>query len=344
MITESTHRSWLGQSREDVIDPKMPIVDAHHHLWHGYGKPVPWQPDYWHAEQGEDITDGHNIVATVFVECGYGYTNDAAPALRPAGETRAINAYADQFATATNSPCKAAAAIIGFADLTLGAAVDATLEAHLESAPQRFRGIRQITPWDPSSEVRYPGFEIEEGLLVSDSFKVGFSRLQKYNLSFDAWLFHPQILEVAELASQFPDTMIILDHFGGPIGVGPYEGKRNEIFQQWKHDIALVAQQPNVFAKLGGLWMEHAGFHWHKREAPPSSDDLVKTGRDYYLHMIDLFGPERCMFESNFPVDKISCSYRTLWNAHKKLASPFTPAERHAMFYDTAKTIYRLDI
>lgn len=343
MSTENTHRRWLDQSRENVIDPDVPIIDAHHHLWHGYGKPVPWQPDYWHAEHGEDIKDGHNITATVFIECGYRYADDAAPALRPVGETRAINAYADQFSEATGSPCKAAAAIVGFADMTLGKNVDATLEAHLEAAPQRFRGIRQITPWDPSPEVRYPGFQIEEGLLLSDAFLAGFSRLQKYNLSFDAWLFHPQIPEVAELAKQFPETTIILDHFGGPIGVGPYEDKRGEIFQQWKRDIAQVAQQPNVYAKLGGLWMEHAGFHWQTHKTPPSSDALVEAGKDYFLQTIDLFGPQRCMFESNFPVDKISCSYRTVWNAHKKMIAQFSPAERHAMLYGNAKTIYRID-
>ena len=344
MMNEVAHRRWLEQTEEDVLDPQVPIIDAHHHLWHGYGKPVPWQPDYWYAEQGADIESGHNIVATVFVECGYNYVADTAPALRPVGETRTINAYAGSFGNTTKSSCKAAAAIVSFADLTLGSAVDATLEAHLDAAPERFRGIRQITPWDPSPEVRYPGFEIAEGLLLSEKFAAGFSRLNKYGLSFDVWLFHPQIPEVAELAKRFPDTTIILDHFGGPIGIGPYEGKRKEIFKQWRHDVALVAQYPNVFAKLGGLWMEHAGFHWHARQTPPSADALMEAGMDYYLQTIELFGPDRCMFESNFPVDKISCSYRTLWNYHKKIAAQFNSAERHAMFYETAKKVYRMDI
>lgn len=344
MITEETHRAWLNQSAEEVLDPETPIIDAHHHLWHGYGKPVPWQPDYWHAEHAADLSSGHNIVATVFVECGYRYDADAEEALRPVGETRTINAYAESFQTAAGSPCKAAAAIVGFADLTLGAKVEATLEAHLATAPLRFRGIRQITPWDPSPEVRYPGFNIEEGVMLSSRFAEGFARLAKFNLSFDAWLFHPQIPEVANLAKRFPDTTIILDHFGGPLGVGPYRGKQKEIFAQWKRDISLVAQCPNVFAKLGGLAMEHAGFHWHERTCPPSSDELVAACVDYYFHTIDVFGPERCMFEANFPVDKVSCSYRTLWNAHKKIARHFNAAEQKAMFFDTAKKVYRIDI
>lgn len=344
MITEAAHRTWLNQSVEDILDPEIPIIDAHHHLWHGYGKPVPWQPDYWHKEQAEDISSGHNIVATVFVECGYRYDDAAPNALRPIGETRAIDAYADSFGDVTGSACKAAAGIVGFADLTLGAEVEATFEAHLNAAPARFRGIRQITPWDPSPEVRYPGFMIDEGLMLSAKFTDGFSRLQRFNLSFDAWLFHPQIGELAELARRFPETTIILDHFGGPLGVGPYQGKRAEIFAQWKRDMALLAQNPNVYAKLGGLTMEHAGFHWHERKTPPTSDELVQACGDYYLWTIDLFGPERCLFEANFPVDKISGSYRTLWNAHKKIARRFNAAERRAMFFDTAKTVYRLAI
>ena len=342
MITEAAHSNWLAQSSEPVLDPDQPIIDAHHHLWHGFGKPVPWQPDYWHAEHGKDIASGHNIVATVFVECGYNYDTGAPAGFGPIGETRTIDAYAASFSEATGSACKAAAAIVGFADRTLGAAVEAMLEAHLKAAPSRFRGIRQITPWDQSADVRYPGFSIAPELLLSEQFRDGFSRLQKFNLSFDAWLFHPQIPEIADLARHFPDTTIILDHFGGPLGVGPYAGKRAEIFQQWKKDIAVVAQNPNVRVKLGGLAMEHAGFHWHDRKRPPTSDELVAACGDYYLQAIDLFGPERCMFEANFPVDKISCSYRTLWNAHKKIGRRFSSGERQAMFHDTAKKTYRI--
>lgn len=344
MITEAAHRTWLNQSVEDILAPEIPIIDAHHHLWHGYGKPVPWQPDYWHKEQAEDIASGHNIVATVFVECGYRYDDGVPSALRPIGETRAINSYADSFQKTTGSTCKAAAGIVSFADLTLGAEVEVTLEAQLAAAPARFRGIRQITPWDPSPDVRYPGFNIDEGLMLSPKFAEGFARLEKFNVSFDAWLFHPQLPELAELAKRFPETTIVLDHFGGPLGTGPYQGKKREIFAQWKRDISLVAQNPNVFAKLGGLAMEHAGFHWHERAQPPTSDELLAACGDYYLQTIELFGPERCMFEANFPVDKISCSYRTLWNAHKKIARRFNAAEQEAMFFGTAKNVYRLDL
>jgi L-fuconolactonase len=341
-MTALENRAWLAGVRESVVEPLLPIVDAHHHLWTGYGKPVPWQPDYWIEEFAEDLFSGHRTLATVFVECGYGYRADGPAALKPAGEVETMDRYATEFVKTQGDRCKPCEAIVGFADLRLGAAVEATLEAQLMASPRRFRGIRQITNWDPSAEVRYPGFEMSEKLLSDAAFLEGFSRLGTFGLSFDAWLFHPQIPELVALAQRFPYTTLVVDHFGGPVGIGPYAGQRSQIMAQWRHDAAELARYPNVVMKLGGINMEHAGFHWHERAAPPTSDELVAACGDYFLHAIDCFGPERCMFESNFPVDKVSCSYVTLWNAFKKLSARYSAAERTALFSGTAQRVYRI--
>jgi L-fuconolactonase len=341
-LDKASHQAWLAMTEEEVLEPALPIIDAHHHLWlDGYGKPVPWQPDYWHEEHAKDLASGHNVRATIFVECGYGYRQSGWAELRPVGETVQLDRYGREFRQRTGLDCQAAAAIVGFADLRLGAEVDAVLEAHLQ-ASDRFRGIRQIVNWDASEEVRYPGFQIAPGLLLDARFMAGFARLARYGLSFDAWLFHPQLPELVKLAQRFPDTTIVLDHAGRPVGIGPYAGKREEVLRQWRAHIGELAKLPNVFVKIGGLNMEHAGLHWHERARPPTSDELLAANAAYIDHVVAEFGPERCMLESNFPVDKVSCSYRTVWNMHKKATRALTPSERSAMFHGTAQRVYRL--
>ena len=229
------------------------------------------------------------------------------------------------------------------ADLRLGKAVDEVLNAHISRAPDRFRGIRHASAFDDSPDIRASHTLPPKGLLGLDAFREGFARLAPHGLSFDAWLYHHQIPELTALARDNAETAIIFDHFGGPLGIGPYEGKRDEIFAQWKKDVAELAQCPNVVAKLGGINMAVNGFGWHKRDLPPTSDELVAATRDWYLHSIDVFGPERCMFESNFPVDKLSCSYGVVWNAFKKIAKGFSAEEKAALFHDTAARVYRLD-
>jgi len=340
--SKASHQAWLALTPEEPIEPALPIVDAHHHLWlSGYGKAVPWQPDYWHDEHAKDLDSGHNVLATVFVECGYGYRQSGPQELRPVGETEQLDAYAREFQQRTGVHTQAAAAIVGFADLRLGAAVDAVLEAHMQ-ASDRFRGIRQIVNWVPSEVVRYPGFAIGPGLLLDERFNEGFARLARHGLSFDAWLFHPQLGELVTLAQRFPDTTIVLDHAGRPVGIGPYANKREEAFAYWREQISALARLPNVYVKLGGLNMEHAGMHWHERARPPSSDELLAANASYLDHAIAEFGPQRCMFESNFPVDKVSCSYRTLWNMYKKATRAFTPSERTMLLHGTAAKAYRL--
>ncbi|MFN3933113.1 amidohydrolase family protein [Parvibaculum sp.] len=327
---------WLAKVTEAALEPALPIIDPHHHLWVHPGS------RYELEELLDDTGQGHNIRATVFVECKAMYRADGPEHLKPVGETEYVNGIAAKSASGGFGEMRACAGIVGFADLRLGSAVDEVLEAHIAAAPARFRGIRHASAFDASPEVRPSHTNPPEGLLGLEDFREGFKRLAKYNMTFDAWLYHRQIPELTSLARANPQTTIIFDHFGGPIGIGPYEGKRAEIFAQWKKDVADLASCPNVVAKLGGINMAVNGFGWHKRALPPTSDELVAATRDWYLHSIDVFGPARCMFESNFPVDKLSCSYGVVWNAFKKIASGFSADEKRHLFHDTAARVYRI--
>ncbi|MEQ8327890.1 amidohydrolase family protein [Parvibaculum sp.] len=328
---------WLAQVREEALEPELPIIDPHHHLWDHPGS------RYELDELMADVAEGHNIRATVFVECKAMYRDTGPDALKPLGETEYVNGIAAKAASGGFGATRVAAGIVGFADLRLGKAVDEVLNAHISRAPDRFRGIRHASAFDDSPDIRASHTLPPKGLLGLDAFREGFARLAPHGLSFDAWLYHHQIPELTALARDNAETAIIFDHFGGPLGIGPYEGKRDEIFAQWKKDVAELAQCPNVVAKLGGINMAVNGFGWHKRDLPPTSDELVAATRDWYLHSIDVFGPERCMFESNFPVDKLSCSYGVVWNAFKKIAKGFSAEEKAALFHDTAARVYRLD-
>jgi predicted TIM-barrel fold metal-dependent hydrolase len=289
-----------------------------------------------------DTNTGHRVLATVFVECMSMYRADGPAAMRPVGETEFVNGIAAQSASGQYGETRVAAGIVGFADLTLGDAVAPVLEAHIAAAPARFRGIRHAGGFDASPEIRNSHTNPPPDLYESARFREGFGRLSKLGLSFEAWQYHPQMPAVTALARAFPATTIVLNHFGGPLGIGPYEGRRAEILGQWKKDIADLARCPNVVVKLGGINMPVNGVGWHRKPLPPTSDELVAATRDYYLHAIDQFGPRRCMFESNFPVDRVSCSYAVLWNAFKKIAAGFTRDEKTRMFQHTASEVYRL--
>ena len=331
------NEQWLGKVKEEIIEPDLPIIDPHHHLWDFPGS------RYMLDELDADTDTGHNVRATVFVECTAMYKADGPEHLKPVGETEFVNGIAAQSASGLYGEMRACKGIVGFADLALGEDVDEVLEAHIIAAPDRFRGIRHATAFDDSDEVRPSHTNPPKGLMMTDQFREGFARLSTYGLSFDAWLFHHQIPELTSLARAFPETTIILDHFGGPLGIGPHAGRRAEIFAKWMEDIVELSLCENVVAKIGGVNMAINGFDWHKRDLPPTSDELVAATQDYYLHTIDAFGPNRCMFESNFPVDKQSCSYPVLWNAFKKIARDFSAEEKADMFHDTAARIYRLD-
>ncbi len=328
-------RQWLDQVSEDIVEPDLPIVDPHHHLWD--------HPDsrYLLDELLADIRSGHNVVATVFVECASMYRAEGPEALRPVGETEFVNGVAAMAASGRYGTVRACAGIVGFADLTLGAAVGEVLDAHLARS-ERFRGIRHAAGWDADPRVRNSHTNPPQGLLALPAFRDGVEALGARGLSFEAWLYHHQIPELIDLARAFPDLSIVFDHFGGPLGIGPYEGRREEIYARWCDDVAELARCPNVNAKLGGLLMPINGFEFHKRDTPATSDEIVAATGRYYRHAIDCFGVERCMFESNFPVDKRSCSYHVLYNAFKKLVADASPDEKRQLFHDTASRVYRL--
>jgi L-fuconolactonase len=330
--------AWLAQVVEQPLEPQLSIIDPHHHLWdHPNSR-------YMLDEIVRDTSTGHRIISTVFVECLSMYRADGPQSLKPVGETEFVNGIAAQSASGQCGETRVAAGIVSFADLTLGAAVEEVLEAHIAAAPARFRGIRHAGGFDPDPAVRNSHTKPTADLYQSARFREGFVRLKGLNLSFEAWQYHHQMRAVTDLARAFPETTIILNHLGGPLGIGPYEGKRAEIFRQWKDDIAELARCPNVVAKLGGINMPVNGFNWHRRPSPPTSDELVAATRDYYLHTIDKFGPRRCMFESNFPVDRISCSYGVLWNSFKKIATGFNAEEKAQLFHRTAAETYRLSL
>jgi L-fuconolactonase len=328
--------AWLAQVSEDPIDPDRPICDPHHHLWD--------DPErrYLLDQLLEDTGSGHNIVSTVFVECSSMYRADGPASMRPVGETEFVNGVSAMTASGVYGAIRACAGIVGFADLNLGRAVGEVLDAHIASSP-RFRGIRHAAGWDSSEAVRNSHTDPFARMLADPTFREGYAELRDRDLSFDAWLYHHQIPELIDLAQAFPDVPIVFDHFGGPLGIGPYAERREEIFDTWRQDIENLAACSNVSAKLGGILMPINGFGFHKRERPATSDEIVEATGRYYRHMIETFGPERCMFESNFPVDKQSCSYLVLWNAFKKMVSDASESEKSLLFHGTATRVYRLD-
>jgi predicted TIM-barrel fold metal-dependent hydrolase len=321
---------------EEILEPDLPICDPHHHLWDFPGS------RYLLPELLDDVQSGHNILSTVFVECTSFYRASGPEALRVIGETEFVNGVAAMAASGRYGPILACDGIVSRADLTLGAAVGPVLDAHIRAGNGRFRGIRHAGGWDASPEVRNSHTNPPRDLYAEASFRIGLRELAKRNLTFEAWQYHPQLPEVIALARDVPEAKILLNHVGGPLGIGPYAGRRNEIFQSWSHDIRELARCPNVWVKLGGLGMAICGFDFHKREMLPNSQELAAAWRPYLESCIEAFGPERAMFESNFPVDRVSCSYSTLWNAFKRVTHGASPAERELLYRNSARSFYRL--
>ena len=298
-------------------------------------------PAYLLEDLWSDTGSGHNIVETVFLECGSEYRSDGPAHLRPLGETEFVAEQAAQ--SAKGGPGKARiAAIVAHADLQLGDGVEEVLALHEQAGRGLFRGIRHAGARDEDPKALMIPGRAPEGLYQDASFQSGLKRLGQLGYSYDTWHYHHQNPSFAALARAVPDTTMVLDHFGTPLGVGRFAGRRSEIFEQWKKDVAEIAECPNVVAKLGGLAMPDNGFGWMGRDLPPSSDEFAEAQAPYYLHMIECFAPERCMFESNFPVDRLSISYHVLWNGLKKIVRDFSEDEKDAMFRGTASRVYRL--
>jgi L-fuconolactonase len=322
-------KAWLVKRTEAALEPALPVIDPHHHFWD-----TPQRGRYLLPELLADIgansdsAKAHNIVSTVFLECRSMYRNAGPAEMAPVGEVEFVNGIAAMSASGGYGPCRVAEAIIGHADLTLGARVREVLEAEIRVGGGRFRGIRHGV--------------VPPHLVRDRTFREGFAQLAPLGLSFESWQYHPQLPDAIDLARAFPDTTIILNHVGGVLGVGPYAGHRQEILAGWKKDIAELAKCPNVNVKLGGVGMISFGFDFHERDLPPSSEDFAAAWRQYIEPCIEAFGVDRCMFESNFPPDKQSGGYTELWNAFKRITSGASAVEKKALYSGTAARVYHL--
>ena len=344
----------------NILEADRPIIDPHHHLWdrsrldlhdmpfaeHGFSEMLRQCPRYLLDELLADTQAGHDIRATVFVECRSMYRAAAQPAFRCVGETEFVNGVAAMAASGAYGPMQACAGIVGHADLRLGAEVGAVLDAHIAAGGGRFRGIRQSAAFDTDASVLGPlsSRDMPAGLLAEPDFRAGFAELAPRGLSFEAWVLEPQLPDVVELARAFPQTTIVLDHVGSPVGIGAYTGQRAARFNGWREQIAALARCENVMVKLGGLGMPFPGFAWTYANRADDYVALAEAWAPYLRTCIEAFGVARCMFESNFPVDHFTCDYTTLWNALKYGVRDGSAAEKDALFFDTANRVYRLGL
>jgi L-fuconolactonase len=331
---------WLAQTVEPTLEPELPICDPHHHLWDESPARQPYHR-YLRDELASDVDSGHNIRSTVYIEAGSSYRTEGPEELRPVDEVEFAAGQTAASAPGPHGPWQPAAAIVGRADLTLGDAVAPVLEALQAASPERFRGIRHSVTWETKPELATTG-QKAPGLLGDARFRKGAYVLASAGHSFEAWLYHPQLPELVDFAKAVPNLTIVLNHIGGLTRVGPYANQEQEVMAAWRDGIAAVAACPNVVIKLGGLGMPRFGFEYHMRAKPVGSEELAHDLAPLLTYCIEQFGPERCMFESNFPVDKVSYSYNILFNAFKRLSADFSAPERAAMFHDTATRVYRI--
>ncbi len=334
--------AWLqSHPPEVIIDPDLPIIDTHHHLWDRENNRY-LLPEFL-ADVEADTGNGHNVVATVYMECGAMYRTEGPEELRPVGEVEFAAGVAAMCESGDHGAARVAAGIVGFADLRLGDGVDEVLEALQAVGGGRLRGIRHAAGWDDDTTIGNSHHGAGTGLYGRADFRAGLGCLTARGLSLDAWLYHPQLGELVDLARARPDANIIMNHTGGMLGYGVYKGRRDESFAQLKAGLTELAKCPNVTMKLGGMMMRLASVDYFNLSAPPTSEELAELWRPNIETCIELFGAERCTFESNFPVDKMGISYRSLWNAFKRITAGASASERAALFAGTARRAYRLD-
>ncbi len=333
------YQPWLDlQPAEDALLPELPIIDPHHHLWDypGYRYLVP--------EFAADLAGGHNVLATIYAECVSMYRADGPKRLKPLGEIEFAVGEAAQSASGLHGETKIAHAVIGFADLTLGDAVEDVLAAEIEAANGRFRGIRFTTSWDPSAEVIGSPHDDRPHVIAEPAVRAGLKVLGRMGLTFDVWTFFTQLDELVAAIDATPDLTFVIDHCGGPLGYGPYAHDRAEHYRAWKAALAQVAERPNVVCKVGGILGRGATFDYLHADRPPTSVELANIWRPWFEPTIEMFGADRCMFESNFPLEKMGTSYTVLWNTFKRTVSSASNDERRALFAGTAERVYRLDV
>jgi predicted TIM-barrel fold metal-dependent hydrolase len=329
--------AWLATRVEEILDPARRIIDPHHHLWDRPG----WR--YLLDDILADIRSGHDVRATVLVQARAFHRADGPPELRPVGETQFAAGVAAMCESGFYGDVRVCAAIVGHADLTRGAAAGAVLDAHLAAGNGRFRGIRHSATWDPDPEMLNPAYSPAEDMLDSPGFRAGFAELSRRGLSFEAWLYFHQIPRLTRLAQDFPSVPIVLNHCGGVLGIRGYAARREEVRAAWTANMQALSACPNVVVKCGGLGMRLPGFGFEERPEAPSSQMLADAWRPWMEPIIAMFGTQRCMFESNFPVDKGGFGYAVGWNAFKRLAAGASESEKDDLFRGTAARIYRID-
>jgi L-fuconolactonase len=341
---------------EPILEPDLAIIDPHHHLWdrrmivpnlpppkHPFEQIVRQSPAYLLDELLDDMKCGHNVLATVYVQCGAFYRADGPDAMKPVGETEFVNGVAAMSASGIYGEARACAGIVGHVNLELGDAVAPVLDAHIAAGGGRFRGIRHMMAHDPDSSVLGHLSYAAPNLCSHPAVHEALKHLQSRTLSLDVWIVEPQLPEFIDLARAFPDLPMVLDHVGTPVGLGVYRDKLGERFAIWASHIRSLANCPNVSMKLGGLAMPFAGFEGMTPDSRLDSSALAALWKPYIETCIDAFGPSRCMFESNFPVDKYGADYDVLWNAFKRLTSGASAAERRDLFAGTAARFYRIE-
>ena len=323
--------------QEEILEPDLAIIDPHHHLWERPGN------RYLLDDFLADTRTGHNITASVFVECGAFYRKAGPEPMAPVGEVEFANGIAAMAASGAYGDTKVCAGIVGGADLRAGAEAGRVLDAQMTAAGERFKGIRFSTKWDADDALNTARYKPPRGIMEDRTFRAGLATLGARKLSFDAMIYHPQVRELATLARAFPGTTIVLNHIGGLVAwTRTYEARREEAIGEWRSSMSELAKYPNVFVKLGGLGMAYLGMGFDRREQPASSTELAEAWGPHYRHCIDTFGPERCMFESNYPPDGESADYPILWNTFKRIAAGYSADEKRALFSATAAKVYRL--
>lgn len=325
--------AWLASGTEAALEPDLPIIDAHHHF---YDRPG-WT--YLLDEYLEDAGSGHNIIGSVYMQALTRYRKDGPEPMRPVGEIEYVTQVTARLQK--NKP-QVAKGIVGYADLRRGAEVREVLEAELQAGDGRLRGVRHLVTWDADQTLVNPLSAAPRGLLLDPNYRAAVAQLGALGLSYDAWLFFPQLPELFDLAKAYPDTPFIINHCGGVVRIASYADKRKEVFDVWSRSMRELAQLPNVYVKLGGLGMRINGFDFEQGERPPLSSQLAEVWKPWMHTCIEAFGVDRCMFESNFPVDKGSYPYSNGWNAFKRLTAQASAQDRDALFRGTVSKVYRL--
>lgn len=333
---------WLDLVKEPVLRPDLPVIDAHHHLYR--------RPDqtYLIDDYLADAATGHSLLASIYVQ-GRAMTRAQGPdMMKPLGETEFANGVAAMSASGLYGTPKLCAGIVAYADLWHGDAISGLLDAHLAAAGGltreggRFCGIRQTLVCDADTSLMNPAYRVTPDMVGHPDFLAGFDALAARGLSFDLWGYFHQLGDLARLADRYPQTRFILDHCGGVVGVGQYAGRREEVFQVWSDNLEEIARRPNVAVKLGGLGMRLSGFGFESGQRPPDSRQAATAWGPYFRRCIELFGTDRVLFGTNFPVDKSGLSWNVCWNAFKRITEGHSEAELQAMFWRNAARIYGL--